>query len=126
MVRVPGLLAVRALEEAVVSGAVVTVGALKQAAVGLGPGLGLERVRRSVVLERREAVVGGPAVVGRVREVRLAAKVEGDGTFVDGRAAPLPALQRLRDHANVAHQRNLVVAQLLDAQGLVLHPVEAG
>ena len=125
VVGVPGLGAVGALEEAVVAGAVVPVGAREEAAVGLGPGRGLDRVRGAVPYQRRQAVVRRPAVVGRVHHVRLAVEVEPRGPLVDRRPALLPRLRRLRYHPDGALQGDVVVSQLLHAQRLVLYSVEA-
>ncbi len=125
MVRDPGLVAARALEEAVMSGAVVAVGAGEDAAVGLGPGRGAGRVRLAVPLEKPEAVVLRPAVARRVGDVRLAAEVERRRPLVDRVSVLLPRLIRLRDDVDRPRQRRVVGAQLLQADRLVRHPVEA-
>ena len=61
-----GGLAVRAHEEAVMAGSIVSIGALEVAAVRLLPGRGLGRVTLAVPLEGSDTIVRGPAVISRV------------------------------------------------------------
>lgn len=125
MIRNPSLVATRALEKAIVAGAVVPIRTREDAAVRLGPRRRAGRVRAPVPCQQAEAVVLRPAVAGRVGDVGLTAKVQGSGPLVDGVPLLLPRLVRLRDHVDRPRQRGVVGAQLLQADRLVRHPVEA-
>lgn len=125
MVRDPSLTSIGALEKRVMPRAVVAVGRGQDAAARLGPCGGARGVRRAVPRQQAEAVARGPAVRGREGQVRLAAEVQGRGPLVDGGPRRLPRRRRLRDHPDRPRQRRVVCPQLLDAQRLRRHPVEA-
>ena len=100
MVRNPRLAATGALEEAVVAGPVVAIGAGENAPVGLSPRSRIRRVRAPVPRQKPKAVVLRPTVARRVRDIRLAADIQRRRSFVHGVALPLPCLVRLRDHVD--------------------------
>lgn len=121
----PGVLAIGASEEAVVSSSVASVAALENTAVGLLPGGGLGGISLAIPLQQSNAVVGSPAVVGRVGDVGLAAKVECVLALLHGNSGLLPGLIGLGDDAEVSN-RHVVGAELSDASRLVLDSSHAG
>lgn len=125
MIDKPRLRRIGALEEAVARGAVVAVGAGEDAPVVLAPGACEVWRSRAVPREEADAVVGRPAVGRSVGDVGLAVEVERGGGLVDRGAVALEGESRLGDHVDGARERGVAVRQLLDADGLVLYPVEA-
>lgn len=125
MVRNPRLVALRALEEAIMPRTIVAVPTAQHAPVALAPRARAQRARLAIPRQQTQAVARAPAVRRRVRDVRFPAKVERRGPFVDGMRDLLPGLRRLRDQRHRARGGDVVVVELLDADGLVRGAVEA-
>jgi hypothetical protein len=126
MVRDPRLRGIRALEERVVTRAIVSVRRGQHTPIVLFPGARGRGVGLAVPGQQTETVVGSPAIRRRVGNVCDPVEVECDGPFIDGGAVLLKIQGGLRDDVDVAGEGDVVRAQLLQADGLVRYAVEAG
>lgn len=125
MVNKPRLARVRALEEPIARRAIVPISTGEHTPVVLAPRAGEVRRRGAVPREQTNTVVGRPAVRRGVGDVGLAVEVERGGGLVDGGAVLLEGEGRLGDDVDGPRERGVAVRELLDADGLVGHAVEA-
>lgn len=118
--------AIRALKKAVVTGTKVSISLGKSTAIKLLPRSRVCRVGDTIPFEQSNAVIGGPAVVGRVSDVCLAAEVERILALLNGDARLLPGLVRLRDDGDVGAGGDVVGVKLAYAGGLIGNASHAG
>lgn len=125
MVHEPSLARIRALEEPIARGAVVPISTREHTPVVLAPRAGEVRRRGAVPREQADAVARRPAVRRGVGDVGPAVEVERRGGLVDRGAVALKSEGRLGDDVDGPRERGVAVRELLDADGLVGHAVEA-
>lgn len=125
MIHKPRLRRIRALEEPITGRAVVPISTGEHTPIVLAPRAGEVRRRGAVPREQADAVVGRPAVRRGVGDVGLAVEVERRGGLVHGGAVALEGEGGLGDDVDGPREGGVAVRELLDADGLVGHAVEA-
>jgi hypothetical protein len=124
MERDESLLSIRALKEAVVSSSIASIRTLEDTAIRLFPCRRLCWVSFPVPLKCCDAIIRGPAIVGRVGDIGLSAKIESVWSLLHRGAALFPGLIRLGDDAQ-GPDGHEVGSKLTDACRLVLNPGHA-
>lgn len=115
-----------ASEETVMPRTKVAVRLGESTPIALLPRRSRRGVTHTVPLEQGDAVIRRPAVVRRVRDVRLAAEVETVLAFLDRNSGLLPRLVGRRDDADVGAGGDVVRVEFADAGGLVRDAGHAG